>query len=163
MAARARFITYDGGIAFSENAVKIQKQDGLSKVIPLDSIASLNVRRPQENSDGFIRLQVSNGPQYRLYFEPDQLEEAIQFKRRFQATLAGGGEYIPAPPARTGADRPAKRVPRETVRPEEREREYPEEDDGVIPLSKLWWLWVLAAVAIIGAIALVFMARNLGV
>ena len=86
MAAIAKFISYDGGIAFSERAMKIQRRDEDPVIISLDEVLSMRVRRPLEDSDGFIRIDISDGRRYRLSFDDDQLSEAVEFQRAFDAT-----------------------------------------------------------------------------
>ena len=88
MASIARFVSFDGGIAFSEQKMKIQKQDQEAVVIFLDDVTAVRVKRPQPDADGFIRIETADGRRYRVFFEEDQLEEAVQFKRKFDATVA---------------------------------------------------------------------------
>ncbi len=90
MAAIAKFVSYDGGIAFSGSVMLIKKggEDAPSYRIPLSDVASVNVKKPQEDADGFIRVATVGGQRYRLFFEDDQYREAVQFKRRYDAFLA---------------------------------------------------------------------------
>lgn len=154
MAAIAKFISYDGGIAFSDSVLKFQKREGDSKIISLDDIVSLGIKRPQEDADGFIRFQVSDGKRYRLFFEAEQLKEAVQFKRRFDALLAerGGEEEDELAPEPEPEPAPAARgrSPRQKRRPVE-------EDDGARAaggpsIFRRWWFWVIIVV-LVAAIA----------
>lgn len=90
MAAIAKFVSYDGGVAFSDSVMLIKKgEEGApSYRIPLSDVASVNVRRPQENSEGFIRVTRADGQRYRVFFEDDQFREAVQFKKHYDAFLA---------------------------------------------------------------------------
>lgn len=88
MPAIARFVSFDGGVAFSERVMKLQKRDQEAVTVPLDDVVSVRVRRPQEDSDGFIRIETADGKRYRIFFEDDQLQEAVQFKRRFEDTVS---------------------------------------------------------------------------
>lgn len=90
MAAIAKFVSYDGGIAFSDSVILIKKggEGAPSYRIPLSEVASVNVRRPQEDAEGFIRVTTADGQRYRLFFEDDQFREAVQFKRRFDEFLS---------------------------------------------------------------------------
>lgn len=91
MAAIAKFISYDGGVAFSDKVLKIQKRDQDATIIPLEDVASVGVRRSQEDADGFIRVETVDGRRYRILFENDQLQEAIRFKRSFEASVVKNG------------------------------------------------------------------------
>ena len=98
MAAIAKFISYDGGIAFSDSVVKIQKREGEGRTFPLDQVDSVGVRRSQQDPDGFIRIQLTDGKKYRLFFAEEQLKEALQFKKQLEAVLASlPAEEPPAP------------------------------------------------------------------
>lgn len=92
MAAIAKFISYDGGIAFSEQVMKIQKRGQDAMTFPLDDVVSVRVRRPQEDTDGFIHVNTTSGRRYRILFDDDQLQEAIQFKREFDSYFADSDE-----------------------------------------------------------------------
>ena len=88
MAAIAKFVSYDGGIAFSEQVLKLQKRGQESVTVPLDDVADVRVRRPQEDSEGFVRIETADGQRYRIFFEDDQLQEAVQFKKQFDAAVS---------------------------------------------------------------------------
>ncbi len=88
MAAIAKFISYDGGIAFSERVMKIQEADQEAVTIPLDDVTAVRVRRPQDDAEGFIRVDTADGKRYRIYFDDDQLQEAVRFKKQFDATVS---------------------------------------------------------------------------
>lgn len=113
MAAIAKFISYDGGIAFSDKVMKFQKRGSEGTIIPVGDVASVNVRKPQPESDGYIRVQTADGKRYRLSFEQSQYAEAVRFKRQFVSTFSPA-EAAPAEPA------PA---PRRSARQPEQEQE----------------------------------------
>lgn len=87
MPAIAKFVTFDGGVAFSEKVMKFQNAGSEAVMIPLDEVVSVRVRRPQEENYGFIRVDTSDGERYRLFFEDDDLQDAVQFKKAFDATI----------------------------------------------------------------------------
>lgn len=98
MAAIAKFISRDGGIAFSDRVVKIQKRGGDSRIIPLGEVDSVGVRRPQQDTDGFIRIQMTDGKRYRLFFETAQLKDAVLFKKQLESALAAAAEAAASVP-----------------------------------------------------------------
>ena len=60
MAAIAKFVSYDGGIAFSDSVLKIQKRDEeRGRLIPLDNITGIEVDEPLLGDDGCIRIQIA--------------------------------------------------------------------------------------------------------
>ncbi len=87
MAAIAKFVSYDGGIAFSEKALKIQHAgDKQGKVIPIINVISVAVRRPTEEYEGFIHIRIAGDSRGDcIYFDDDQYAEAVQFKRAFES------------------------------------------------------------------------------
>lgn len=154
MAAIAKFISYDGGIAFSEKAMKMQKRDQDAVIVPLDDVVSVNVRRPQEDTEGFVRIDLADGKRYRIFFEDDQLREAVQFKKQFDATVSDFEDDFPSGPVQQKAiaPRPARQAGNNDVM---QNGEYPAKAPKK-PFYKRWWVWVIFAVlvvAIIGAIA----------
>ena len=151
MAAIAKFVSFDGGIAFSEQVMKFQKRGQESVIVPLDDIANVRVRRPQEDADGFIRIETADGQRYRIFFEDDQLQEAIQFKKRFDATVADGGdEHALAPlPEKAVSPRPVRQN-----RYEDGARPYREHSGRAPrkPIFKRWWFWAVCVVLVIGIV-----------
>lgn len=107
MAAIAKFVSYDGGIAFSNSVILIKKggEDAPSCRIPLSDVSSLNVRRPVEDSEGFIRVTTADGQRYRVFFEDDQFRQAVQFKKRFDALLTELDDEDTTAAARASAPR----------------------------------------------------------
>ena len=147
MPAIGRFVSFDGGVAFSERVMKLQKRDQEAVMIPLDDVAAVRVRRPQEDSDGFIRIETADGKRYRIFFEDDQLQEAVQFKRRFEDTVSDGEDeaLAPAPP------RPERQSRYEgNARPS---RAYPGGAPRKQPIFKKWWFWAACIVLVVGIIA----------
>ena len=60
MAAIAKFISYDGGIAFSDSVLKIQKRDDeRGRLIPIGDIAAIEVDEPLLGDDGCVRVQIA--------------------------------------------------------------------------------------------------------
>ncbi len=85
MAAIATFVSYDGGVAFSEDVMKIQKRGRESVTIPLEDVATIWVKQSQEDLDGFIRIETESGKRYRIFFEDEREQEAQQFRKRFNS------------------------------------------------------------------------------
>lgn len=146
MAAIAKFISYDGGIAFSERVMKVQEADQEAVIISLDDVAAVRIRRPQDDAEGFIRVDTADGKHYRIYFEDDQLQEAVQFKRQFDATVSDGEEdrtLAPVPAPRQSKQSYVKSTQPYSGNPRRQARK---------PILKKWWFWAAAAVLIIGVI-----------
>ena len=143
MPAIGRFVSFDGGVAFSERVMKLQKRGQEAVMIPLDDVAAVRVRRPQEDSDGFIRIETADGKRYRIFFEDDQLQEAVRFKRRFEDTVSDGEDeaLAPAPP------RPERQSRYEGNA--RLSRAYPGGAPRK-PIFKRWWFWAACAVLVIG-------------
>ena len=101
MAAIARFVSYDGGIAFSESSLKIQKRDeAQGRIIPVAEIASMEVFEPLCGDDGNIRFRLIGERQpsnaNALFFDEEQYEEAVRFKVAFD-TLKSRSLTAPTP------------------------------------------------------------------
>ena len=152
MAAIAKFVSYDGGIAFSEQVVKIQKRDQAAIKTPLDDVTTVKVRRPQEDSDGFIRVETAGGQCYRIFFEDDQFQEAVQFKRKFYETIsANDGEYAMEPVQERAAP---DRQSRQSVRRPISKRKTPSTKTATKkPLFRRWWFWAAVLILFIGVIS----------
>ena len=89
MAAIAKFVSYDGGIAFSDTAVKIQKRESSTgTIIPLPDVLSVSVRMPQSDSDGYIYFQIVGEKVYGIFFDDSQCREALHFERLFNEVLS---------------------------------------------------------------------------
>ena len=135
MAAIAKFISYDGGIAFSDKVMKFQKRGTDGTLIPVDEVAAVNVRKPQPDADGFIRVQTADGQRLRLRFEASQYAEAVRFKRQFVAAFpaaAGSAAAPAAEPAPAPVSEPEPEpapVSRRSARQQAREME-PEPDSA---------------------------------
>lgn len=98
MAAIAKFVSYDGGIAFSESVLKFQKRAGEAKLFSVGDVVSVTLRRPQQGNDAFIRIVLSDRRMYRLFFKEEQLDDAVQFKKQFEALAAAIADgTVPAP------------------------------------------------------------------
>lgn len=174
MAAIAKFISFDGGVAFSESVVKIQKRGEEGKLIPIGSVAAVNVRRPQPEADGFIRILTADGQRYKLCFDEEQLRDAVMFKRRLEAQLAGSQDAGAAPqrkqPERRSAEpAPAPKAERAPVprreqppvpeeEPEEEEEDVPER--GSTATRVLLILIAIVTVAIVVVGVLLFMRQS---
>lgn len=138
MAAIAKLISRDGGIAFSDRVVKIQKREGDSRLIPLEAIDSVGVRRPQQDTDGFIRIQLKDGKRYRLFFETEQLKEAVQFKKQLESTLTAFAESAAQEPEPEPEPEPAPAPEPEPIpEPEPEPEPLPEpEPEPVRPIRE---------------------------
>lgn len=175
MAAIAKFISFDGGIAFSESVVKFQKRNGDAKLFPLSEIDSVGVRRPQQENRGFIRLQTKEGKLYRIFFDDDQYSQAAAFKKQLDQQLAAAPAPAeeaaapepepvqpepepvrrPAPRERRPVERPVRRPERDVVEEdvEEEEEESYDGSGGSGSVLRRWWFWLIVALLVI-AIAL---------
>lgn len=129
MAAIAKFVSYDGGIAFSDSVVKFQKRTEESNLFPIGDVVSITVKRPQQESDGFIRLVLSDRRMYRLFFREDQAVQALQFKQQYDAFCAGA---VPAQAPAPARHRPAA-PPKSPSRPRSAERYAQAEEPGPQP------------------------------
>lgn len=103
MAAIARFITYDGGIAFSDSMVKIQKRKAdAGRTIPISDVVSVEVLKPWLGYAGCVHIQVLGAKEHSphdtsmqylsdkntIFFRKNQHEEALNFKKAFDRILA---------------------------------------------------------------------------
>ncbi len=149
MAAIAKFVSFDGGVAFSEKVMKIQNADQEAVTIPLDDVTAVRIRKPQEDSEGFIRIETAEGRRYRIFFDDDQIQEAIQFKKQFDDTVSDfGDDYALAPAPEKNVTTRQKRPNRDNTRAY---REYSERAPKK-PIFKRWWVWAICAVLVIGII-----------
>lgn len=151
MASIARLVSFDGGIAFSQEKLKIQKRDRDAVIMPLEEVTAVRVRKPQEDSDGFLRVETADGRRFRLFFDEDQLQEAVQFKRQFDAAVSGGADQRPPAPAprKASPSRPAPQGRRGGSARPARAR------SGGAPQRSIfqkWWFWVVCAVVVIGLV-----------
>ena len=149
MAAIAKFISYDGGVAFSERVMKIQENGQEAVIVPLDDVTAVRIRRPQDDAEGFIRVDTADGKHYRIYFEDDQLQEAVQFKRQFDATVSDGEEdrtLAPVPAPRQSKQSYVKSTQPYSGNPRRPARK---------PIFRKWWFWAIAAAIVVGIIVAV--------
>lgn len=134
MASIARFVSYDGGIAFSETALKIQKRsETQGRIVPVSQVAAIEVSAPRSGEDGCIRCRLvgedrASGANA-LYFEQDQYAEALRFqaafdawKSRSQATLPPLEMFQPSALVRAES---APRPPRPAERPQRSRQRVP--------------------------------------
>lgn len=159
MAAIAKFVSYDGGVAFSEQVLKFQKRGQEAEMIPLDDVAAVRVRKPQEDSEGFLRVETADGQRYRLFFEDDQLQEAVQFKKQFDATVSDREDNFALEPVpeRVVPPRPARQGSYDA-----KTRPYREQSSRVPqkPIFKNWKFWVACVVLLIGIIGMIANAQS---
>ena len=84
MAAIARFVSFDGGIAFSDSVLKIQKRDEeRGRLIPIERIAGVEVAEPLLGDDGCIRVQIAGErttTKNVVRFDEEQYDDALSFK-----------------------------------------------------------------------------------
>lgn len=155
MAAIAKFVSYDGGIAFSDNVLKIQKRDEeRGRLIPINDITGIEVDEPILGNDGCIRIQIIGrraSIRNTIYFDEEQYDGALSFKEAFdsfrgQASLALPPleMFLPASTANrpqreqaryTGLERPSRPI-KQTAR----KRRF------------RWW-YALIALLVIGVVA----------
>lgn len=154
MAAIAKFVSFDGGVAFSDQKMKVQKRGQEAVIMPLEDVAAVRVRRPQEDADGFVRVDTVDGQRFRIGFEDDQLQEAVRFKRQFDAFVSDEGtEQALAPvPEKAVSPRPARPARREEdARPSRgRPARAPKQ-----PIFKKWWFWAACALLVIVVIGII--------
>lgn len=177
MAAIARFISFDGGIAFSTASLKIQKRDeDRGKIIPVAEIAALEVSEPLFGDDGSITVRLNGerraSGERTLYFDDEQYGDAVQFKVAFDTMREESRAALPPldmfqpealAPARKAAPRGAQRParPRLEVRREYEEQARPqrrraEKKGGKLKKIALWVAGAYAVLFAVGGIALLF-------
>ena len=155
MAAIAKLITYDGGLAFSDSVLKIQKrEEERGRLIPLERIAGIEVDEPLLGDDGCVRIQIIGkrpSPQNTIYFDEDQYGDALNFKAAFDSFIAQTGPALPPlemfqptaiahRPQREQARYAKQEIPRRPVRQTGRKRRF------------RWW-YALLALLLVGIIA----------
>lgn len=155
MAAIAKFLSYDGGIAFSDSVLKIQKRDEeRGRLIPLDSITAIEVDEPLIGEDGCIRVHIAGerlSARSTLYFDDDQYGDALDFKSAFDSFVGHTAPELPplemfqpTAIARGSQNRRTKYAelerPRRPARQPRRKRRF------------RWW-YVLIALLVIGVIS----------
>lgn len=156
MAAIAKFISYDGGIAFSDSVLKIQKRDDeRGRLIPIGDIAAIEVDEPLLGDDGCVRVQIAGKkPSVRntVYFNEEQYRDALSFKAAFDSFI---GQTSPAlPPLEMFQPTSIAR------RPQRQSAWYAEPERTRRPVKQRrrrrrfrWW-YALVALLIIGIIAM---------
>lgn len=159
MAVIAKFVTFDGGIAFSEQAMKIQNRGEEAVIFPLRDIASMRIRRPQEDRAGFIRVNTVDGHRYMILFSSDDLQKAIQFKADFDATMEGNESEF-----NDTAPREEPLEPQYRQRARESYAEGPEEDgpprSGKEPSIMPLVIAVVVFAVIVAVVAIVLPKRS---
>ena len=99
MAAIAKFLSFDGGVAFSDSVLKIQKRDEeRGRLIPIESIAGIEVDEPLLGDDGCIRVQIAGKkPSVRnaIYFDEEQYNDALDFKAAFDSFVGQSAQALP--------------------------------------------------------------------
>lgn len=99
MAAIAKFLSFDGGIAFSDSVLKIQKRDEeRGRLIPIENIAGIDVEEPLLGDDGCIRVQIAEKkPSARnaIYFDEEQYNDALDFKAAFDSFVGQSAQALP--------------------------------------------------------------------
>lgn len=154
MAVIAKFISYDGGIAYSDSVLKFQKRGSEGVLIPIGSVASVNVRKPQPEADGVIRVQTTDGKRYLLGFAQSQYAEAIRFKRQYTAHFSPAEEPEPAPAPR--------RTARQSVRVQPEPEYEPEPDEHSTLTRVLLVLVIITALAAAALAVYIFVLRGGG-
>lgn len=99
MAAIAKFVSFDGGIAFSDSVLKIQKRDEeRGRLIPLDNITGIEVDEPLLGDDGCIRIQIAGRrPSIKntIYFDEEKYDDALSFKTAFDSFKGQSSPALP--------------------------------------------------------------------
>lgn len=146
MAAIAKFLSFDGGIAFSDSVLKIQKRDEeRGRLIPIENVAGIDVVEPLLGDDGCIRVQIAGKkPSLRntIYFDEEQYNDALDFKAAFDSFVGQSAQALP---------------PLEMFQPTaianrpKRERRYTEPERPQRPAKKRkrrfkWWYAAIAVV-----------------
>ncbi len=147
MAAIAKFVSFDGGIAFSDSVLKIQKRDEeRGRLIPLDSITGVEVDEPLIGEDGCIRVHIAGerlSARNTLYFDDDQYNDALNFKSAFDSFV---GHAVPElPPLEMFQPTSVARKPQKQTRYTERQ--------PVRRKRRFKWWYVAIAVIVIAIIA----------
>lgn len=147
MAIIAKFISYDGGIAYTENAVKLKKpESGVNRSIDFSDIISVRMKMPRGDQDGAINIQVAgerSSNDNTLYFEDYDADEAVRFRDSLQAAIDRFANepkslQVQTPPENK---RQSKRSAAFVNDPKPRKR------------ARFHWWYALIAVLIIGFIA----------
>ena len=99
MAAIARFVSFDGGIAFSDSVLKIQKRDEeRGRLIPIERIAGVEVDEPLLGDDGCIRVQIAGERttiKNMVRFDEEQYDDALSFKAAFDSFMGRSAQALP--------------------------------------------------------------------
>ncbi len=99
MAAIARFVSFDGGIAFSDSVLKIQKRDEeRGRLIPIERIAGVEVAEPLLGDDGCIRVQIAGErttTKNVVRFDEEQYDDALSFKAAFDSFMGQSAQALP--------------------------------------------------------------------
>lgn len=151
MAAIAKFVSFDGGIAFSDSVLKIQKRgEERGRLIPLASIAGVEVDEPLLGDDGCVRVQIVGAkPSARnsVFFDEEQYDDALRFKAAFDEFVVQTSQALPPQELfqsasvvpRSGRAQPQymeQERPRQPVKQAKRKRRFK------------WWYAVIAAVLV---------------
>lgn len=147
MAAIAKFVSFDGGIAFSDSVLKIQKRDEeRGRLIPLDNIMGIEVDEPLLGDDGCIRVQIAGRrPSIKntIYFDEEQYDDALSFKTAFDSFR---GQSSPALP-------PLEMFQPTSIakRPQRKQARYTEQERPRRPVRqrKRRFKWWYAAIAVV--------------
>lgn len=99
MAAIAKFVSFDGGIAFSDSVLKIQKRDEeRGRLIPLDDITGIEVDEPLLGNEGRIRIEIAEKkPSIKntICFDEEQYDDALSFKAAFDSFRGQSSPALP--------------------------------------------------------------------
>ena len=119
MAAIAKFVSYDGGVAFSDRVLKLQKRDDeRGRLVPIERITGIEVDEPLLGDDGCIRVRIAGErttAKNTIRFDEEQYDDALSFKAAFDSFI---GQTAPAlPPLEmfqptSIAQRPPRKQPR---------------------------------------------------
>lgn len=151
MAAIAKFVSHDGGIAFSDSMLKIQKRDEeRGRLIPLDSITGIEVNEPLLGDDGYIRVQMAGkrpSVKNTIYFDEEQYDDAVSFKAAFDSFTGQISSELP-PLEMFQPTSIAKRLQREQARYSEPERQRRPVRQTRRNRRFRWWYAVIAVIIV---------------
>ena len=155
MAAIAKFVSYDGGIAFSDSVLKIQKRDEeRGRLIPIENVIGIDVAEPLLGDDGCIRVQIAGKkPSIKntVYFDEEQFGDALSFKMAFDSFREQASPALP-PLEMFQPTAIARRPQKERARYATQER--PRRPAGQTKRKRRFrWWHILVALLAIGVVA----------
>lgn len=161
MSSIAKFVSYDGGVAFSEKVMKIQEFGKDAVILPLDDITSVKLRRPQERSDGIVLVTTVDGQRYQIHFEEEQLQEAVQFRKQYYSFFPQDVTVEPKKRTSTRSDIHKRSNPGEVEYIPARSKKRPNQKASK-PLFRRWWVWAIIVLCVLSGVYAVFNPADTG-